>query len=666
MSVQWFVLRGEQTEGPFNSSELKLLADQRQISPDNLVKQGVSGPWIPAGTIEGLFVEYHGAKPAPSLGSPPPVRYVKPREQKVAVLATPPTLAPSRPTQDSVEQAPSEGGNASGAIGLSGVFGTEGGGTGTATEQVPLGQRPSAIHPHPKESAGTVRQTAHAPMDETRAPAAGLSAPAEDAHLPIWYLRTPDGQQYGPVNKSQLDQWVAEGRVGHDCWLWRAGWPNWQGAGAVYSSLGQPSVNPPLSESGVSSAGVAVQAAGGAAGVGSGPTGLALGPTIPSALHGLDDPQRWVGQTLGHYQLVEPIGRGPSGLVYKARHVALERWAAVRLIPTGGDSRLFEQLSQGLRSAVRLSHPHLVEVHDMGDTGGVVYVAMEWMEGGSLADWIRRSVRLPAPAVLAIFHQVVSALAAVHMAGLLHGDIKPSNILFTGQGSAKLSDLGLAALTEARLRAGPGSVGSSVYYTAPEILQGQAASVRSDLYSLGATFYHALSGHAPGEGIPMEELFRRRADIPIPPIGTIVSGLPSAMAAMIDRLLLKDTHLRFSSAGEVLQMWERIGGMMGVSAGTATAASPSLRSASPGIPPSAVFSSGQEAAGGWTKLFQTWRNASWKIRLGVGLIGLLVLLAAASMVWMILAWRKTPEVPQEASPPSPAEAPAQSFPEQPQ
>ncbi|HOM18933.1 MAG TPA: protein kinase, partial [Thermoguttaceae bacterium] len=388
---------------------------------------------------------------------------------------------------------------------------------------------------------------------------------------PIWYLRTPDGQQYGPVNKIQLDQWAAEGRVGQDCWLWRAGWADWQGAGAVYSRLGQALASAPTVPTGLASPGAQtspvspgpMQAQATDVGKETKPAGTPATPSFQEAQPGLEDPQRWVGQTLGHYQLVQYIGRGPSGAVYKARHVALERWAAVRLIPIGGNTRLFEQLSQGLRAAVRLSHPHLVEVHDMGDTGGLVYLAMELMEGGSLADWIRRAGRLPPPVAIAIFHQVVSALAAVHQAGLLHRDIKPSNILFTGPGSAKLSDLGLAALSEARLRAGPASVGSSAYYTAPEIFQGQPASVRSDLYSLGATFYHALTGRLPGEGATVEEFFRRRGDVPIQPIGALLPGLPPGMGAMIDRLLLKDPGLRFSSAGELVEMLQRMGGAIG-------------------------------------------------------------------------------------------------------
>lgn len=657
MSVQWFVLRGEQSEGPYTSSDLKLLADQRQITPDTLVKQGVSGPWVPAGTIEGLFVEYHGAKPAPTTGSPPPVRYVKPREPKAAVLATPPTLAQPHPAAESVEKAPSED---------------------LSAERISQTARTSIHEP----------TTPHEPTIPT-AP----SAAAEDMQSPIWYLRTPDGQQYGPVSKSQLDQWAAEGRVGQDCWLWRAGWADWQGAGAVYSRLGQPLASAPIAQPGPASPGPQsspgpMSAEGGivgrthaeaaavgkrqpdteAVGKGGGAAGASAGAAIPQASRGLEDPQRWIGQTLGHYQLIEFIGRGPSGVVYKARHTALDRWAAVRLIPIGGDNRLFEQLSQGLRAAVRLSHPHLVEVQDMGDTGGVVYLAMELMEGGSLADWIRRAGRLPPPAALAIFHQAASALAAVHMAGLLHRDIKPSNILFTGQGSAKLSDLGLAALAEARLRAGPAAVGSSVYYTAPEIFRGQAASVRSDLYSLGATFYHALTGRPPGEGSAVEEFFRRGGDIPIQPIGAILPGLPPVIGAMIDRLLLKDPGLRFSSVGELVEMFERMGGTLGGPGGriaapatgaaaTAAASAPQPLSAPMGPPIPA--SPGTEPAGWRAKAISTWRNASWKVRLGVGLAGVVVLVVLVSLLWMLAIGRRTSDTPTEEPPSAQAQAEAQ-------
>lgn len=617
MSLEWFILRGEQTEGPISSSELKLLADQRKISPETLVKQGISGPWIPAGTIEGLFVEYHGAKPSPTTGSPPPVRYVKPREWKKAVLALPPTLAQSG--------LPSE-------KGPPGTSPAQPAMAGTAPEV-----KVSSLPPEGAASVPSVGAQSSSPSVVGQ-PTPGSSpqppAASEDLVSPIWYLQTPDGQQYGPVSKHQLDQWAAEGRVGNDCWLWRAGWPDWQGAGSVYGGLGQPLA--PAESPGSAAQGEpkpaeqAWQAGGPGRRVS--PSFSASWKTEESA-GGLADPQAWIGRTLGHYELLHSIGRGPSGLVYKARHIALDRLVAVRLIPTGGDRGLFEQLSEGLRGAVRLTHPHLVEVHDMGDMGGMVYVAMELMEGGSLAEWIQRSGRVPVPAAMGIFHQVALALRAVHEAGLLHRDIKPSNILFTSQGVTKLSDLGLAALTEARLRGGPSALGSTAYYMAPELFQGQPASVRSDLYSLGATFYHALCGRAPGEGISPEELVGGGGRFPVQSIGGWVPGLPPTMAALIDRLLLKDPAGRFSSVGEVLEMFEQMGRRGGAAlGGRGKAASSSLALAGSGGP---LAASGQAPAGEegppvwWSKILSSFRSLSWKTWVvGAG--------AAVAFLWLVI------------------------------
>ncbi|MCS7305769.1 MAG: protein kinase [Thermoguttaceae bacterium] len=649
MSVQWYVLRGDQSEGPFTSSELKLLADQRQISPDTLVKQGMSGPWVPAGTIEGLFVEYHGAKPSPSTGSPPPVRYVKPKETKKPVLAVPPTFAQAGAEADTGAKAPlgAESSAMPGAGGLAGPALTQ-----------PLGV---ASQPSGAESSRVSRPA----LQEPAGSGGPAPSPPEELLSPIWYLRTPDGQQYGPVSKQQLDQWAAEGRVGNDCWLWRAGWPDWQGAGQVYGGLGQPLApaslsapsprHPPSAEPPHPAGGLSPGA------------GISLQPTkgILEAPAGLVDPQRWIGQTVGHYQLVQLIGRGPSGLVYKAHHLALDRTVAVRLIPTGGDRQLFEQLTLGLRAAVRVTHPHLVEVYDMGDTGGIVYVAMELMEGGSLADWIRRSGRLPAPAVVGIFHQVALALAAVHGAGLLHRDIKPSNILFTAQGVAKLSDLGLAALTEARLRAGPTGIGSTAYYLAPELFQGQPPTVRSDLYSLGATFYHALSGHAPGEGMPVEELIRRRGDVPVQPIGTLVAGLPPILAMTIDRLLLKDPSLRFSSAKEVLEMLERMGGQS-IASGTVVKGPAAPSTSLPGptplpvpIPPPAgqPDTSEEGTPTWWIKVFSFIRSVSWKVWLGIAGAGLLAIILGILLLFILGGGEEAPPSETEPSSSSPIHTP---------
>jgi len=708
MSVQWYVLRGEQSEGPFTSSELKLLADQRQITPDTLVKQGLSGPWIPAGTIEGLFVEYHGAKPAPTTGSPPPVRYVKSREPKRPILAVPPTLAqPAAEAEPTTREAkPAEAGA---------VPAGEERGRAMAHPVLASGQ-PTGVEPSQLTQAALHEPTTPAGPYALASPGIPTPAPAEDLLSPIWYLRTPDGQQYGPVSKQQLDQWAAEGRVGNDCWVWRAGWPDWQGAGTVYSQLGQPLAAPAASAAPVAAASGTTPAKPAE------PDGRAE-PDEPTRLAGLSapsastaaapsqaakglleaaaelaaDPQRWIGQTLGHYQLVQYIGRGPSGLVYKARHVGLDRLAAVRLIPSGGDRRLVEQLSQGLRAAVRLTHPHLVEVQDMGDAGQMVYVAMELMEGGSLADWIRRSGRLPAAVAVGIFHQVALALAAVHTAGLLHRDIKPSNILFTGQGMAKLSDLGLAALTEARHQAGPAALGSTAYYLAPEIFRGQPATERSDLYSLGATFYHALCGHAPGEGVPVEELVRRRGDVAVQPIGELAPGLPPALAAMIDRLLLKDPRFRAGSAKEVLEILEQMGVRAGVAGakglvptpsvlspakapGGATApvgetpgamATPPIAGGRGGIGATAVPggvavpgaaagpSATEEPAGWWTKATSSLRCLTWKAwTLIAGAVILLVVLLVILLFSLLPGAPEAPDPETESGSPAPAETPA--------
>ncbi len=669
MSVEWFVLRGEQSEGPLSSSELKFLADQRQITPETLVKQGSSGSWVAAGTIEGLFVEYHGARPAPSTGTPPPVRYVKPRESKPDVarpgkFAEPPTVSsahrsgsplPSHPPSHRPEE-----------IGPLGPSQTQRKSPPDARSpaQEPVRSAQETFPTPMRMEAKTAGEIPTRPLTSQGAgPPAASSEPSAEEPSAVWYLRTPDGQQYGPINKAQLDQWVAEGRIGHDCWLWRSGWANWELASTVYIQLGQPLE------------GVAPPSVGTASSIGTEPSGKTAGSAAawssPSpggrasieAETALGDPQRWIGQTLGRYQLVEYIGRGPSGLVYKARHAALDRWVAVRLVPTVADRQLFEQLSQGLRAAVRLSHPHIVEVHDMGESGGMVYLAMELMEGGSLADWIRRTGRVPPSAALAIFHQVVSALAAAHAAGLLHQDIKPSNILFTGQGVAKLSDLGLAALSAARLRSGSGSVSSIAYYTAPEIFRGQPADARSDLYSLGATFYHALTGYMPGEGIPVEELFRRRGEIPLRSITTWVADLPPPIGAMIDRLLLPDPSLRFSSAAELLGMLQSV--VSGPTAPTPlparTAAGPGSISQSPGVPlpsPSGTVSPEGEAAGWFTKVLHRWQSMSWKGRLVVGLVGLLALIILGGLLWGLTMGWGSPDVPGDQSAPPSAESSA--------
>jgi pSer/pThr/pTyr-binding forkhead associated (FHA) protein/tRNA A-37 threonylcarbamoyl transferase component Bud32 len=193
-------------------------------------------------------------------------------------------------------------------------------------------------------------------------------------------------------------------------------------------------------------------------------------------------------RTIGGYRLIEQIGAGGYGTVYRAEQVQLGREVAVKVLkaPEGDpDQRRIEAFLAEARVAAGLSDARLVQVFDVGEDDGTYFLSMELVRGGSLAQRIKRDGPLPWPAALGVLRDVAQALRAAHAAGLVHRDVKPGNVLLTEAGAAKLTDLGLAA---------DDAHAGTIAFMAPEQLRREAVDLRADLYALGCTAYTALTG----------------------------------------------------------------------------------------------------------------------------------------------------------------------------
>src|SRR5256712_10261628 len=199
-----------------------------------------------------------------------------------------------------------------------------------------------------------------------------------------------------------------------------------------------------------------------------------------------------------HFVIVETVGVGGMGTVFKARDTLLDRFVALKLLRKDLEGGLDEaaQLQQEARMAASVNHPNIVQVFSSGTDHGQFYLVMELVERGSLDDFIEQHTRLPEEQWLEAGIQTAKGLRAAYVKGLVHRDVKPANILFADEHMAKVGDFGLAGVTaEAR-----GEVWGTPYYVAPERLNNQAEDFRSDIYSLGATLFHAVAGRAPIEG----------------------------------------------------------------------------------------------------------------------------------------------------------------------
>jgi serine/threonine protein kinase len=260
------------------------------------------------------------------------------------------------------------------------------------------------------------------------------------------------------------------------------------------------------------------------------------------------------GQTFGpRYLIRRLIGGGGAGAVYEAQDVA--RGAAVALKLFGAEGgRSGQDLERELLIARQISSPHVVRILDIGEVDGVAYLTMPYIGGGDLADILKREGRLPIHRVLAISKQVVAGLAAAHAAGIVHRDLKPENILIDADGTAVITDLGLAHADDGGASVTrAGAVMGTLAYMAPEQAQGRAVDRRADLYAFGLVLYDVLGGRwrTSQYEAPMSELMARLND-ELPPIKVVAPEVTPALDAIITRCLRHDPADRYQSAEELL------------------------------------------------------------------------------------------------------------------
>lgn len=224
-----------------------------------------------------------------------------------------------------------------------------------------------------------------------------------------------------------------------------------------------------------------------------------------------------VGQIAGHYLIEEKIGEGAFAVVYRARDVRLNRQVALKILKRNkvGDVGSWAQLLAEARAASALNHANICGLYDIGEEQDLDYVVLELVEGQALRS-ILRSGALPAKVALRYGVEIAEALAHAHSAGVLHRDLTPSNVLVTPSGNVKVIDFGLAKILEpgeinqarkslSSLAEG-GYLGGTLPYMAPELLHGEAATVQSDIWSLGVVMYEMLTGNLPFTGRTMFEV----------------------------------------------------------------------------------------------------------------------------------------------------------------
>jgi len=257
-----------------------------------------------------------------------------------------------------------------------------------------------------------------------------------------------------------------------------------------------------------------------------------------------------------HFELRETLGTGGMGTVYKAHDMQLDRDVALKLLRKDLGPEYANQLQQEARITASINHPHVVQVFFFGRDHDQYYLVMELVECGTLDDLIAERKKLTEGEVLRTGIEVARGLRAAYRKGLIHRDVKPANILYNDDGMAKISDFGLAGIVETQTQTSE-AIWGTPYYIAPERLNNQPEDFRSDIYSLGATLFHAIAGRPPFDGETMSATDLRALKSNPLKLKDVAPEVSRPTAAAVARMIAPDPRLRFHSHDAVIQALQK-------------------------------------------------------------------------------------------------------------
>ena len=267
-------------------------------------------------------------------------------------------------------------------------------------------------------------------------------------------------------------------------------------------------------------------------------------------------PNDLTGRTLGEFQLVRRIGQGGMGQVYLATQRSLKRQVAVKILRTdlAANSMALERFKREAESVAQITHANIVQVYTVGEADGLNYMALEYVEGRNLRDFISRKGPPDLSIAINIMRQVAAALQRASELGFVHRDIKPENILLTRKGTVKVADFGLSRcfVSEQPLNITQSGVTMGTpLYMSPEQVKGHVVDPRSDIYSFGVTCYHMLAGEPPFHGETPFDVALQHVQNEATPLGEVRPDLPPDLCDVVHRMMNKRPEDRYQTAREI-------------------------------------------------------------------------------------------------------------------
>src|SRR4051794_37712735 len=286
----------------------------------------------------------------------------------------------------------------------------------------------------------------------------------------------------------------------------------------------------------------------------------------------------------GRYRLDAQIGAGGMSTVYRAFDTVLERPVAIKIMhrEIASNSEQLERFRREARAVAQLNHPHIVTVIDAGEDEGTPYIVFEFVDGETLKERIRRCGRLAIPEAVAYAIEISRALGAAHERGIVHRDIKPQNVLIDPEGSAKVTDFGIARTLEEEGLTADGRVLGTTDYVSPEQALGHPVTGQSDIYSLGVLLFEMLVGDVPFRGDNQVAVAMKHVHQELPDVQLLRPEVSAALAAVVDRATAKDLQRRYLDASSLVTDLEDVLAIEAARAGGASGEATSVLRTLPG------------------------------------------------------------------------------------